>query len=321
MTRTESKAEVSPSEVSPTEAESPAISGVLPVVQTIFDQASQIDPVAMRAELDWIVDQGADGLVTGMVSELLRLTEHERYELSEIVVAAARRRNCLSVISCGAESTVTALAHARHAAELGADAVMAAPPVTVALDDDAVFKYYATILESVGVPLVVQDASSYVGQPLSIQAQVSLLECYGDQVYFKPEAAPIGPRLSQLRDASDGRAKVFEGSGGAALIDSYRRGVVGTMPGSDVCWAIRKLWDSLRSSDWPKAYAISGTLNALGSLQTTVDSYVAVEKHLLARQGVIESQTVREPTASFLDCETQAEVDRLFDCLVEIVAS
>ena len=297
-----------------------SLGGVLPVIQTVFDENERIDIAGLDQELDWIAAQGADGLVTGMVSELIRLTESERQLLTEVVTSAARRHGILSVISCGAESTVTAVAHAEHAARHGANGVMAAPPLTVALSDDGIFEYYAALAKSTHLPIVVQDASGYVGQSLSIAVQVRLLDTFGEQVYFKPEASPIGLRLTQLRDATSGHARVFEGSGGAALIDSYRRGIVGTMPGSEVCWAIRRLWDSATAGNWQAAYEISGPLNSLISLQTTIDSYVAVEKHLLARQGVIQSEHVRGPVGIRLDDETLAEVDRLFEHL-EIVAN
>lgn len=291
------------------------IRGVLPVVPTLFDQNDAIDSSAMLNELNWVLDQGVAGLTTGMVSEVLRLTESERLQLSELVVGVARERDAISIISCGAESTRTAVAYAQHAESIGADAVMAIPPISVALDDAETFKYFAAIADSNSIGLVVQDASGYVGRPLSIAVQVKLFEKYGDRIYFKPEAAPIGPRLSELRNATGGEARAFEGSGGAALIDSYRRGVVGTMPGSEVCWGIQRMWRAVTEGDWHVAYAISGPLNAMVSLQTSIDTYVAIEKHLLVRQGVIGSDVARGPVSFSIDEETREEVDRLFDQL------
>jgi 4-hydroxy-tetrahydrodipicolinate synthase len=230
-------------------------------------------------------------------------------------VAKAREGGVASVIGCGAESTFTAVNHARHAERQGADAVMVIPPTTVLLDDAAIFDYYTAIGDAVDVPLVVQDAGGYVGRPMSIDVQVRLFERYRDRVYFKPEADPIGPRLSRLLAATGGEARVLEGSGGARLVDSFRRGVVGTMPGAEVCWAITALWDALREGDWDTAYEISGVLNMLVALQTSIDAYVAVEKHLLVRQSVIDSPRARGPVGFTLDEETRAEVDRLFELL------
>jgi 4-hydroxy-tetrahydrodipicolinate synthase len=145
--------------------------------------------------------------------------------------------------------------------------------------------------------------------------QAKLLETYGDRVYFKPEAPPIGQRFSLLRDATGSQARVFEGTGGVALVDSFRRGAVGTMPGAEVCWAIQRMWDALQSANWSLAYNISGPLSLLVDLQTSIDSYVAIEKHILKRQGVLASAAARGPLGYNLDDETRDEVDRLFELL------
>ena len=52
----------------------------------------------------------------------------------------------------------------------GATAVMAIPPLSVALGDDAVFGYYAALVEALDIPVVIQDASGYVGRPMSIDS-------------------------------------------------------------------------------------------------------------------------------------------------------
>jgi 4-hydroxy-tetrahydrodipicolinate synthase len=155
---------------------------------------------------------------------------------------------------------------------------------------------------------------------MSIQLQADLLDAYPNQVMFKPEAVPIGPRLSELRDATAGTAHVFEGSGGISLVDSFRRGIAGTMPGAEVCWAIVALWDALVRGDDAVIDAVNGPLSSLISLQTSLDAFIAVEKHLLVRQGIFTSDRVRGPVGFRLDRETEAEVDRLFDLLRSAVA-
>lgn len=294
------------------------LSGVLPVVQCPFLANGAIDHETLRKESHWVLDQGVAGLTTGMVSEVLRLTEAERRSQSETVVAVARERGALSIISAGAESTRTAAAFAQHADSIGADAIMVIPPISVGLDDNTMFDYYSAVAAAGTLSVVVQDASGYVGRPLSIKLQQRLLEQLGDQVYFKPEAAPIGARLTLLREATGGHARVLEGMGGAALIDSFRRGAVGTMPGAEVCWAIQAIWDALQNDEWSTAYTISGPLLALINLQTSIDEFIAVQKYLLKKQGVFASTESRPPLSYVLDPETRDEVDRLFDQLLDL---
>jgi 4-hydroxy-tetrahydrodipicolinate synthase len=154
---------------------------------------------------------------------------------------------------------------------------------------------------------------------MSIQVQADLLKEYGDRIYYKPEATPIGPRLSQLRDATAGRARIFEGTGGIALVDSYRRGIVGTMPGADLIKALVALWRALRAGDENRIYQLSQPLTSLVATQSSLDAFLAIEKHLLVKQGIFKNTLVRGPVGYVLDEETRAEVDRLFDRLMAVV--
>jgi hypothetical protein len=145
-----------------------------------------------------------------------------------------------------------------------------------------------------------------------------LLEDFGDQrIFFKPEASPLGPNLSKLRDASHGRARIFEGSGGINLVDCYRRGIVGTMPGTDLLDGIVALWRALREGDEDRIYALSLPICALTSLQLQagLDGFLAVEKYLLEKRGIFDNALQVQPCAWELDAETCAEVDRLFALL------
>lgn len=280
-----------------------------------------IDDGALRAEIDWLFDSGADGVVVAMVSEILRLATDEQEELGRLVCQHVDGRGPV-VLSVGAESTPVALRLARRAESDGASALMAIPPLTVACGAAETGAYFRALADATSLPLIVQDASGYVGEPLSLELQAELLRAYGEErVQFKPEAVPIGPRLSTLRDATDGRARVFEGSGGAALVDSYARGVAGTMPGPDLVWAIRALWDALAADDRERVRAIDEALSPLMSLVTSLDSYVAFEKHFLVRQGVLPSPRVREPLGFAIDSETRRRLDERFDRLSEVVWS
>lgn len=293
---------------------SEALSGVFPVFQTPFRDDDSIDRDVLETEIRWMYGHGVDGIVMAMVSETLRLSSGERRLLAEMACEIGLPHGPV-IISVGAESTKVAVDYALHAQSMGASAIMAIPPTTVPCLDDQLADYYRALLDSTELPLVVQDASGYVGRPMPIALQARLLHEYDRRVLFKPEAVPVGPRLTALREATGGRARVFEGSGGIALVDSYRRGIVGSMPGAEVCWAIVALWDALERGDEDRVNAVNGPLTSLVSIQTGLDSFIAVEKHLLVRQGVFDTARVRGPVGFRLDRETTAEVDRLFDLL------
>lgn len=296
------------------------IAGVLPVIHTPFLPDGRIDDASLRREIDFVYDQGADGIVLAMASNLLRLTEAERLHCTELYVEQTAGRGCV-IISCGAESVQQAQVFARAAQAAGADGLMAIPPIALKLGEDGLTAYYGGILDAVDLPLVVQDASGYVGRPMSPAYQASLLHRFGDRVLFKPESFPIGQALSALRDATAGTARILEGTGGMYLVDSYRRGITGTMPGSDVIDAIVALWRALLEGDEERIYRIHMPLASLIGFvnQGGLDGYINCELHILKRRGIIAHAASRAPHSGWPDPESLAELDRLTDRLLAVL--
>jgi len=294
------------------------LAGVLPVFQTPYHDDESIDFETLAREIDWLYERGADGIVLAMVSEVLRLGSDERQELAEAACHYSSGRGPV-IVSVGAESSRVAVYYAQHAESVGASGLMAVPPIAVAVSEDELARYYGRIIEATQLPVVVQDASGYVGRPMPIALQARLLAEYGPRVMFKPEATPIGPRLTALREATGGQAKVFEGTGGIALVDSFRRGVVGTMPGADMIEALVALWRALSAGDDRRAYRLSLPISSLVAIQHSLDAFLAVEKHLLVKQGIFRNTLVRGPVGYTLDDETRHEVDRLFALVQEAV--
>ncbi|RCS54484.1 dihydrodipicolinate synthase family protein [Bremerella cremea] len=295
--------------------------GVLPVLHTPFREDGAIDQATLAREIDWAFQTGAHGVVMAMVSEVGRLPQPMRHQLAELICNSAQGRG-FSVISVGAESTLEACSLAEHAQQAGASAVMAIPPVASRLGSGAIRAYFAAIAQSIDLPLVVQDASGYVGAEISLDVYLDLLEQFGpERIFFKPEAHPLGPNLSRLRDATQGQARIFEGSGGINLVDCYRRGIQGTMPGTDLLDAVIALWQALEAKNEERAYEISLPLGALVALQLSagLDGFLAIEKYLMKKRGLFPNTLQRQPVAWELDAETQAEVDRLFLRLAKVL--
>lgn len=297
--------------------DSKLLHGVLPVLHTPLHEDGTIDVSTLEREIDWTFQTGADGVVVAMVSEVLRLGYHARKELAGYVCGAVQGRG-FTVISVGAESVREAVDFGQHAEALGASAVMAIPPVTISLNSTRTADYFAGIARNISIPLIVQDASSYVGAAIDVSVYLRLLDEFGaERIFFKPEASPLGPNLSKLRDATEGKARIFEGSGGINLVDCYRRGIVGTIPGTDLLDGIVALWQALKSSDETRIYELSLPISAITALQLQagLDGFLAIEKYLLQKRGIFKNTLRVEPFGWELDSETCSEVDRLFEIL------
>ncbi|MEX0818785.1 MAG: dihydrodipicolinate synthase family protein [Pirellulaceae bacterium] len=294
-----------------------SIAGVLPVVHTPFLDDDTIDWESLERQVEWALAAGADGYCTGMVSELLRLTCRERLELTERLGELNQGRGVV-VIGVGAESTKQAIEYARCAEQAGCHAMMAIPPLSTALPARQTLGYFRDLADAVSLPLIVQDASSYVGQEIPLSVSIELLASHGpDKILFKPEASPIGPKLSELRDATAGKARIFEGSGGMCLVDSFRRGIVGTIPGMEFLPAVVALWKALQQENEAAIYRIYLPLCALVALQLQagLDGFLAVEKYVLQKRGIFATAHRRQPLAWEMDDETRQELERLLTLL------
>lgn len=293
------------------------IHGILPIVHTPFTDGDEIDVAALKREIDWAFAQGSDGIGTGMVSEIMRLTYAERIGYAKTLVELAAGRGSV-FMAVGAESTKQAIEYAKAAERSGCDAVMAVPPLTAKLNEGSMTEHFQALAEAIAIPLIVQDASSYVGQAIPLGVYVKLLEKYGpDKILFKPEAAPNGPNISALRDATGGKARIFEGSGGIYSIDSHRRGIAGTMPGVDVLDGVAALWLALERGDDSTAYRVYFPVCGIVTLQLQagLDGFLAIEKYLMVKRGLFPSARRRKPYWWELDAETERELDRLYDLL------
>jgi dihydrodipicolinate synthase/N-acetylneuraminate lyase len=293
--------------------------GVYSVVQTPLDENDNIDQAIFKREIDWLIECGVKGLVLAMVSEVMRFSADERRLQWQSALKIINKRVPL-IVSVGAESTAIAISLAKSAQADGATALMATPPAIFPATSDQIYTYYSEIIEAVKIPLIVQDASNYMGQPLDLELYGNLIEKYGtERVQFKPEAKPVKERAAALQEIAHGQARIFEGQSGIDLLDTHPLGLVGTMPGGEIPWAIIKLWNALESNDLELAKSIHNLVSQLVAFQQNIDGYVAVEKYLLVKQGIFESVRQRGPVRTILSSEVKIEIDQIFEKLVKMV--
>ena len=295
------------------------LAGVFNVLSTPIDANDEIDLEVFEREIEWLLKCGMNGAVLAMVSEVLRFSAAERRDQWKAAIKFLNGRAPL-VVSVGAESSAIAIKLAKDAQSDGASALMATPPSAFAATADEVKNYYVKIIEAVSIPVIVQDASNYLGKPIELSTYVELIDTYGNErVQFKPEAKPVKERLQELNKISDNRAKVFEGQGGIDLLDTHPLGVVGTMPGAEVPWALVALWKALNEQKMDLAKAIHNPLSKLISFQTTLDAYVAIEKYLLVKQGVLTNMNQRGPVGYKLTPEVAKDIDKAYEELAAVV--
>ena len=84
---------------------------------------------------------------------------------------------------------------------------------------------------------------------------------------------------------------------------------------ADLIEGIVVLWRALQAGNERRIYELSLPISSLVGMQNDLDSFLAVEKHLLVRHGIVRNTIGRGPVGYRRDEETWREVDRLFGLL------
>jgi dihydrodipicolinate synthase/N-acetylneuraminate lyase len=133
--------------------------GVSPAMATPLQaDGYQVNVDVVPQLVDFLIDAGVKGLfVGGTTGEGILLETSERKRLHEATVAAADGRVPV-LLQVGANRTDVAVALARHAQQIGADAIAAVTPYYYGVDDDSLFGYYAAIAQAASqTPLLLYD--------------------------------------------------------------------------------------------------------------------------------------------------------------------
>ncbi|MBD8158034.1 dihydrodipicolinate synthase family protein [Pantoea agglomerans] len=295
------------------------VKGVLPVILTPWDENFDIHEDDFAKQVDYCYEVGADGIVIGQVSELMRMNSRERENITDMAVKYGKPKGHV-VVSSGGESTKNAIEYSLYAQESGVDAVLLMHPSTSPLTEQRMHKYYRDVIEQLHIPVMIHHAKSYAKTPMTIKMQADLLHEFGaDRILFKPESSPLPPKHTELQLATDNQARIFEGDGGMMIIDSYFRGLYGSIPATDCVKYVVKIWSYLQAGDIKSAEKLAYPLSyMMCQMMNSIDCYQHLSKHILYRKGLISHPRVREPVDHVPDVVTYKEIDRIISVLDNI---
>ncbi|MFE5008636.1 dihydrodipicolinate synthase family protein [Streptomyces sp. NPDC056696] len=236
--------------------------GVVPPVCTPLDETGEVDTASLARLVEHLVTGGVHGLFAlGSTSEVAYLTDEQRaVTLRTVVEAAAGRVPVLA----GVIDTTTArvVAHARVAAELGADALVATAPFYTRTHPKEIAGHFRTLHASVDLPLFAYDIPVAVHSklPASLVRELAedgtlagLKDSSGDEGGLRRVLVELGGRDGR----TDGPAPHFSVLTGSELtVDcALLAGADGVVPGIgnvDPAGYVR-LYDAALAGDWSLA--------------------------------------------------------------------
>lgn len=290
--------------------------GVFPVLQSPFDDADRLDLDALAAEVEFCRRAGVDGVVfPAIASEFQYLTDDERRTGVEAVVATAA--GAVPVVAgVASASGAQAAVYAEHAAQVGASAVMALPPILSPGRPDELRAYYAGIAKAAELPLFVQH--SQAGMDADFLAR--LVRDIESVHYIKEEMHPSAHYISGVLEAlPEGSVGVFGGYYGRWMLSELARGATGFMPAADTVDVHVQVWEAWQEGDRAGAREIFNQLLPLINLSVLLETPLL--KEVLVRRGVFTSARMRQPGALRPDAHDHAELDAILENLQPLLSA
>lgn len=289
-----------------------SMQGIFPILSMPFDEQGNIVYEDLRREIEWAIGHGVHGLGVAVASEVYKLSEAERDEVTRVVVDQAAGRAKV-VINTGEQGTDLAIRYSRKAEDLGADALMVRPPNFIPVPEDDIAEYFRRIAEAVSVPIFLQDQST---APVGPGLAVRCARLHENLCYVKVETPPTVPRMAKAAELrGDSGLILFGGAGGAFALEEFRRGSVGSMPGCtapDMFVRVWRLWREGKEREAEAAFHPYAALTRTLAQGQGLANWIY--KEILVQRGVFKpsSAFARHP-ALRPDPEAMKELHQLLD--------
>lgn len=288
--------------------------GVCVISLTPFSAEGEVDTASLGTLVDFYLQAGVHGVtLLGIMGEANKLTERERDVVIETAVARIAGRVPV-VVGCTAAGTHQAQAFVRRAADLGADAVMVAPPPKLQ-NPGLLVDHYKAVGDVADLPLVVQDEPVTSGVVMPPQVFAQIADAVPTARYVKIEDTPTIMKVTAIRGATNDRFGLFGGLGGMYFYEELDRGAIGIMTGFAYPELLVQVYERFSAGDHAGARELfyHGLPLVRYEAQLGVTG-VAIRKQVYQMRGAITSAYVRPP-APGVDAMTLAELRDLVNYL------
>lgn len=299
------------------------VSGVSPVLEVPFTADGAVDLAGFTRVVRYVLGTGVTSVMfPGFASEFHKLAEHERAELTAVLLAeTARHEDVAAIVAVQDHATRLAVERARAAIVAGADLINLLPPHFLAPSRRSVVAHIRAVLSAIApAPMVLQYAPTETGTSLDGGTLAEIAREHPNLALIKVESSPPGALIAELA-AGDPPLASVEGYAGVQLPDAFRRGAVGTQPGCSFTEIYVEIWRLFAAGDEEGGSALHRRLLPYISYwMLDTELIVAAEKLISVRRGLFESDYCREPCRR-LDAEETRMVDRFLDEFADLLPS
>lgn len=260
--------------------------GIFPAFYACYDDQGEISEERTRALVEYLHGKRVQGLyVGGSSGECIYHSLEERMKVLTYTAEAARGKLAL-IAHVGAPSTRDSIILARHAAELGYDALSAIPPIYYKLPDSTVMRYWNDIIDATPLGFIIYNIPQTTGYQLSTAVLEQMLR--NPKVIGVKNSSMPTLDIERFKRVGGERFIVFNGpdeqyvSGRIMGADAGIGGTYGAMPELYL-----KAEQLVSSGRFDEARRLQSDINEIiMSFFTVHGSMYAVIKEILKRRGV-----------------------------------
>ena len=265
---------------------------IVAAVTPLTSDGASLDVEAIGPYVSFLERHGADGVFAcGTTGEGVLLTIDERQRAA---TAFREALHGILVIHAGAQSTADTVTLARHAAEIGADAVAVIPPPYFALDDDALTAHFVAAARACApLPFFCYAFTARSGYPLPVDVIRRIGEAADNLAGLKVSESPfdrVAPYLELGLPVLIGNEPL--------IAAGLERGAIGTVSGMSAAFP-----DIVRAALDAGDEPAMGRLRSLRTAMEASGQFVAAAKRVLGMRGVAVTAGMRAPLRGLSEAE------------------
>ena len=273
------------------------IKGICPIAPAVYNADGEVNYDEYEFCCAELIRRGAQALTLfGIAGEYYKMDYEEELGLIERTIRVCHANGVPAIVSNTRHSTEVAVKWAKHIEASGADCMMVLPPFFLKPGGVALFEHIDAVCSSVKIPVMFQYAPEQTGVAIAPEILAGLAARHQNLAYFKIECKPPGTYISKLATLLPEGRRIFVGNAGFQMIEGFRRGAYGVMPGPSMPDVYCKVWNALLAGDNAEAQRVHDKLNALlNHIRQNVEMIIHYEKEILRRRGFISSAYCRRP--------------------------
>ncbi|MBT2722883.1 4-hydroxy-tetrahydrodipicolinate synthase [Bacillus sp. ISL-46] len=188
---------------------------VLTAMVTPFDQNGEVDFNATRTLVDYLIENGTDGIVVaGTTGESPTLTTEEKVALFKFVVDAVNGRVPV-IAGTGSNNTRASISLTKLAEETGVDGIMLVAPYYNKPSQEGMYQHFKSIAESTPLPIMLYNIPGRSVVNLSVETIVRLSQI--QNIVALKEASGNLDAMAEIISQAPSDFTLYSGDDGLAL--------------------------------------------------------------------------------------------------------